>query len=162
MITQENLMRYVHYDPETGIFTRIYSVKKKCIGKRIGTKSTPWGHMACIVDGAVYLLHRLAWVYCYGSILDDIFIDHIDGNPSNNRISNLRLCDHDLNMQNRRKAKSGSKTGVMGVYWHKNHKKYRASVMLKGKTISREFDTIEEASDFYIKQKRKTHPFCTI
>lgn len=37
-------------------------------------------------------IHRLVWETYMGEIPDDMTIDHIDSNPSNNHISNLRLA----------------------------------------------------------------------
>lgn len=61
----------------------------------------------------VVLAHRLAWRIHFlewpeGSI------DHIDGNPSNNRIANLRLVSAAINMKNKSIYKK-NKSGISGV-----------------------------------------------
>ena len=48
-----------------------------------------------------YRVHRIIWLLTYGTIDPTLVIDHIDGNPLNNRISNLRLVDHKVNTRNR-------------------------------------------------------------
>lgn len=38
------------------------------------------------------LVHRLVWAYHFGKVPDGLEINHIDGNRSNNDISNLEVC----------------------------------------------------------------------
>lgn len=76
-------------------------------------------------------------------------IDHIDGNPSNNRKSNLRICTVSENGFNRGKPKNNT-SGAKGVSWNKKSQKWCARIMSNGKDyIIGLFDTIKEASDAY-------------
>ena len=59
-------------------------------------------------------VHRMIWKLFNGEIAGGMSIDHIDGNPSNNRIENLRLATHKDNMRNTKRNKS-NKSGVNGV-----------------------------------------------
>jgi len=61
-----------------------------------------------------YVIHRIIWVLLNEKIDDNLVIDHIDGNPFNNKISNLRLVDISTNQRNRRKHISNT-TGTTGV-----------------------------------------------
>lgn len=70
------------------------------------------------IGGTRYLAHRIIWVLINGSISDDLDIDHIDGNPWNNKITNLRLVDKYINQRNRKKMKN-NRTGVCGVAFHR-------------------------------------------
>lgn len=54
-------------------------------------------------------------------------IDHINGNPLDNRRENLRVCTHSQNMMNKRKHHRKS-SQYKGVYWHKGAGKWMASV----------------------------------
>ena len=111
-ISLEELQACVHYDPVTGIFTRIGSRKKQYIGKRAGTLHHS-GYRFINIHGKVYAEHRLAWLYMYGEILTEM-VDHIDGNRSNNKISNLRCATRFNNTSNAIKRKdnsSGVKSG---------------------------------------------------
>ena len=44
--------------------------------------------------------HIAKWEVLIGEVPDGFELDHIDGNPLNNRISNLRVVDHRANMLN--------------------------------------------------------------
>jgi hypothetical protein len=71
-------------------------------------------------------------------------VDHLDGNPSNNRRENLRLVSNHENQKNRAVPKN-NKTGIMGVY--KVGEKWLASIRVDGKTIHiGSYDTKKEAS----------------
>lgn len=54
-------------------------------------------------------------------------VDHINGNPLDNRRENLRVCEHGLNLLNRRANLTGRKTSrFKGVYWQKDIGRWRA------------------------------------
>lgn len=60
-----------------------------------------------------YLVHRIIWLLSHKEI-PDLFIDHIDQNPLNNNISNLRLVSQEINSRNVKKNKN-NKSGITGV-----------------------------------------------
>lgn len=64
-----------------------------------------------------YKVHRIIWMMLVGEIPKDKMIDHIDGNITNNIISNLRLVSNAVNSRNRRKSKNCGE--VMGVHYRK-------------------------------------------
>jgi hypothetical protein len=55
----------------------------------------------------------------------DEVVDHINGDPLDNRRCNLRACTHSQNMMNRDAAPSNS-SGYKGVYWHRSDRCWRA------------------------------------
>ena len=69
-----------------------------------------------------------------------IIIDHIDKNPGNNKIENLRGVSHKANMLNRNPNKG--KTLPTGICWDKRRKKYK--VMIGGINIGR-YDELSKA-----------------
>tara|TARA_R110000772_G_scaffold260829_1_gene379043 strand:- start:39 stop:542 length:504 start_codon:yes stop_codon:yes gene_type:complete len=75
-------------------------------------------------------------------------VDHIDRNPSNNALDNLRWVTHAENQQNRTLEKR-SKTGVQGVGYRTGAAHHRspwhANITLNGKQKSKSFATKEEA-----------------
>lgn len=90
------------------------------------------------------LLHRI--------LLDapkDLQVDHIDGDPKNNRRSNLRLCSCADNQKNQRRH-SNNTSGFKGVHWNKQRKRWRAEIMINRRTVHLGyFDTPEQASAAY-------------
>lgn len=61
------------------------------------------------INGQAQAMHR----YIMGAGPGDV-LDHIDGNPLNNRRENLRFCTHAQNMKNRRTHNTNA-TGYKGV-----------------------------------------------
>jgi hypothetical protein len=148
MLTQEILKSQIHYNPDTGVFTRIgfidrwgnYNHKNFTLDK-----TSKEGYIIIRIFNKAYKAHRLAYLYVYGVELeDDIEVDHIDGNRSNNRFDNLRFVTRSVNMKNK-SLYSNSSTGVIGVC--KFGHRYRARINIDGKRISLGlYDTIEEAA----------------
>lgn len=159
MITQESLLKSHYYNPITGLFYKRWKYKGL---KQTGT-SMKSGHLHCGVNGTTYLVHRLIWLYMTGSWPKED-IDHIDGNPSNNKWKNLRAGSHSDNLENLKRAKSINKsTGLLGASSNGQNGKFTAGIQVKGKRIHLgTFDTAEEAHHAYIKAKRKLHLFNTL
>ena len=125
MLTQERLKQLLDYDPVTGVFTRRESQRKDRIGKAAGAANTK-GHIQIRVDGTLYVAHRLAWLYVHGE-LPTLQLDHFDGDKTNNRISNLRLCTNKQNGENRPMHPRNT-SGFRGVSFDKQHGKFRAYI----------------------------------
>ena len=68
--------------------------------------------------GKVFQVHRIIWEMLIGPIPDKLVIDHKDGDPFNNNISNLKVKTQKLNCQNR-KMKNINTSGFTGVCWIK-------------------------------------------
>lgn len=95
------------------------------------------------VKNKAYLIHRIIWFLKYGEVSDSKIIDHIDGNPLNNKLSNLRLTTQIVNNRNHsmQKNNSSGKTGV-----HLDGKYWRVQWYENGKRKSKRFISIEDAS----------------
>lgn len=65
-------------------------------------------------NGVLQLVHRVVWELHYGEIPCKMFVDHIDGNKVNNKISNLRLVEREGNARNCSQRKDNV-SGVVGV-----------------------------------------------
>ena len=86
-------------------------------------------------------VHRLVWMLNFGAIPPGMQIDHIDRNPSNNLIENLRLVTASQNLYNRgvpRQSKSGHK------YIHTCRKTGHFIVRI-GSKVRGTYGTLEEA-----------------
>ena len=76
-------------------------------------------------------VHRLVACGFLENPNNKCFVDHIDNNPSNNALLNLRWATASENSQNKKTHKN-SKSGVKGVYFHKASKKYEARISIDG------------------------------
>lgn len=120
------------------LFNRI-GRKKAPKGREAGTFCKDIGYRKVHFDGQIYYTHRLIWKLLYGE--DPLEIDHINGNRSDNRITNLRSVSRLENMRNA-KRRSSNASGVTGVFWLKDRSKWRAYISKK--TLG-EFNKFEDA-----------------
>ena len=92
-----------------------------------------------------YYAHRLIWELFNGPIPDNFIVDHINRNPSDNRIENLRLLNQNQNLLNV-KARSHNKSGYLGISWDKSYNCWVAALSYKKKRVFRKyFKDIEQA-----------------
>jgi len=162
-ITQNRLRELLHYDPLTGVFTRLVKTAA-CVnvGDIAGSKETE-GYLRIFIDGRSYKAHVLAWLYMHG-VWPDKLIDHKDTIRHHNWLTNLRPATRSENGQNMRKATARSKTGLLGVSWDKKMKQYRADIMIGKKQVRLGFFGQDEtaASNAYLAAKLAHHPFQTL
>jgi hypothetical protein len=104
-ISQEYLKSVLDYNKDTGEFTWIISKSGVC-GKNPVAGGLCHGYIRIRINGKKYFAHRLAWLYVYGSWPKNQ-LDHINGNRSDNRISNLRNVTNRENQQNQYKHRNG-------------------------------------------------------
>ena len=94
-----------------------------------------------------------------GALLPGMQVDHINGNPLDNRRCNLRVVDQRNNMANWHSIFSN--TGYRGVHRRKRGKKFRARVRLaNGDTMQRWFNTAKEAAQWWDEQATKVWGAC--
>jgi len=93
------------YDPETGELTGPSGKVLRAIDGA--------GYLIVGIGGRTYRQHRIIWLMCHGAWPKNE-IDHINRNPSDNRIGNLRDVPHLLNMQNR--GAEAARSGYPFIY----------------------------------------------
>ena len=133
-LTQARLKELLKYNQETGI----------CVWKQDrggtarygsiagGIKKTGYYYIG--IDGKEYLLHRLAWLFVHGFCSEND-LDHINRNPLDNRIENLREVTAQCNMRNTGNPIINT-SGVKGVSWIKDRNKWYVNIAINQKTIN--------------------------
>lgn len=173
----DELRQLLSYDPETGDLTwkrrpasmfednRCFTAEDMC--RRWNSRFAGKPALASI-DGNGYRFglvlwnrvaaHRAAWAIFHGKWPDDC-IDHINGVPSDNRISNLRDATYSQNQHNRA-IHPHNKAGFPGVSFDRNRNKWQAKIRVNWKQIHLgRYDTPEAAAEAYRSAKRRLHPF---
>jgi len=150
----EILRELLRYEPETGkLFWRQRNEKWfKPTPYMDGTRSAGWakrnwntkfadkeafthidrkGYRKGAVLSVNCCAHRIAWSIFHGEDAPE-FIDHINGNASDNRIENLRAATCQDNARNA-KLYSSNKSGTPGVMWEDSHKAWAVKINIAGK-----------------------------
>lgn len=142
----EILQKRLRYDPDTGVFTCLITSNPKYQFVRSG------GYLCMEFEDRGrkrrVLSHRAAWAMTFGYWPK--ILDHKDGDPKNNRLSNLREATHTQNCHNSGKRGSNTTSKYKGVDFCKSRsgtKRYKVRVGANGKryTIGW-FRTEEEAA----------------
>jgi HNH endonuclease len=151
VIAADRLRELLDYDQETGLFTwRLCTSNRIRVGQVAGCLRKD-GRLTIRVDGELALAHRLAWLHVYGEWPFQV-IDHVNGDPLDNRISNLRDVSQLVNTLNLHKVRPDNKSGSIGVSRLPNGRwlaqlgrnKWRAS-----------YDSFEDAVSAYALKKQE-------
>jgi hypothetical protein len=153
IITQEYLREIFDYKDGN-----LYWKKPKrsdLLGKIAGGIDPTTKYFNVKIDNKKYKNHRLIFLYHYGFLPK--CLDHIDGNPQNNCIENLRKATYLQNSYNT-KLPSTNKSGVKGVCWDKIRKKWVARVSFQYKEhFIGHFDKLDKAKVAIIEARNKLH-----
>src|SRR6476469_6916709 len=154
MLTQEQLMAVLECDPETGRFfwraARPNGGRIKA-GDEAGSLSRRYNAHRWVIGVSEkrYLRSRLAWLWMTGAWPEQL-IDHRDGDPTNDRWTNLRLATRTQNNGNRKKQKSNCKSSLKGVEVLP-YGRFRARILQHGKVFHLGvFSTEEQAHAAYM------------
>jgi hypothetical protein len=157
-----NYSSFINYDPLTGVFVWAAS-RPGCSAGKVAGSINREGYRVIKVQRKPLLAHRLAWLMVTGEWPASA-LDHKNGCRDDNRIDNLREADHSVNMQNKRRAmKNNKSSGLLGVTWNKQHKRWQSKLMVNKKSHHVGlFDCPEKAHAAYLEKKRQLHAGCTI
>lgn len=129
-----------------------------CGGQKAGTVAGAkhsQGYVQVGVDGVNTYAHKIVFAMVNG-FWPELDIDHIDGNRSNNRPSNLRLATRRENLTNMRNGRP-NKTGYRGVCRHINGL-FNARMKIGAKVMSLGYyKTSREAAEVYVLESLEHH-----
>lgn len=129
----------IHYNPETGwLYWKIRDSNRRGdgafntrhAGRRAFTADSGHGYCVGNILNRKCYAHHIAFVIETGEWPDGE-VDHIDGNRSNNRFSNLRVVSHGVNAKNSA-LRSHNTSGAHGVDFHRQTGKWRARIAVDG------------------------------
>lgn len=134
---------FIRYDPETGKMYWKHRTEETTPDERVrkSFNSRLAGAELRTVDGKGYLhfnlnkkfyrVHRVAWFLTYG-VWPEV-VDHINGDKTDNRISNLRSVTLQKNNMNQRMNRRNT-SGVTGVYLNRRSGCWCAQMKFNGVT----------------------------
>lgn len=162
-MTPDYLRSIIDYDSNSGEMRWKIKRTHSFIGQKVGIIRKYDGYLQTRIDRKMYLVHRLVWFYVYGR-WPRKFVDHKNRNPIDNRINNLRECNHSQNGFNR-PAQSNNKLGLKGVhkvFWSGGVVKYKAQVYITKNNIKQTiylgcFNSPKIAHRAYKKKARELH-----
>lgn len=159
-ITHKRLTELLRYDATTGdFFWKVSTNPRAPVGALAGKASLAGPgerkYRTIGIDGERHRAHRLVWFY-FRKRWPKKVLDHINGNSLDNRIENLRDVTQQQNAQNMHRAMRNSKSGVLGVDWVAEKRKWRAQIRRNGKKeCIGYFDSVEAAGAAYQQAKKE-------
>jgi hypothetical protein len=158
-LTHDRVRELLAYDPETGILTwrarTTPAAFKVRVGAEAGTLHRTGRYRQIQIHGRIYKAHRLGWFHYHGA-WPIMAIDHINGNPSDNRLCNLRLATTSQNIANSRRRKHPHR--LKGAFFDKKSRKWRSEVTKDYKKVwVGSFDTEIEAHEAYVRAAKQIH-----
>src|SRR5574343_108333 len=109
----------------------MHEVGENCISK------DHYGYWIVSLNNKQYKSHIIVWKISNGAIPDGLFIDHIDGDRSNNDIDNLRVVSRSTNNRNSSK-RSHNTTGYTGITIYRGC--YKSKVTFNKKEYTKYFN----------------------
>lgn len=132
MLTQAEVKRLFNYH-DGKLFWRTKTARKIVVGAEAGTFRRTDKYRQIMLAGTIYRTHRLVFLYHHGFMPE--LIDHIDRDPTNNKIENLREASRSENSCNS-KIRCDNTSGVKGVVWDKSKRKWAARLYVGNKCVN--------------------------
>jgi hypothetical protein len=150
-----DLKEYFEYNPTTGNLIWKKNWYQSKVGK-IVNKIGKNGYIFLDFKTHRMYAHRVVFALFYDN-WPDSHVDHINGIKHDNRISNLRLASPSQNLHNM-KSHPRNTSGVKGVYWNKQKKKWQAQIRANGKVRNLgRFNDIKDAESVVRKFREELH-----
>jgi hypothetical protein len=144
MVSQARLKELFIYGSK-GELIRIKTVTKNAQAGSVAGSLSENKYRKVAVDGQVYYLHRLIWIYFNKKIDTDKEIDHINQNKHDNKIENLRMVPRFVNVHNR-PITNRNTSGYKGVHYNKKQNSWYACIKINKKVFHLGvFKTIKDA-----------------
>lgn len=170
--SQDMLRQLLLYNPETGklfwlprspelfVTRRAYGIwNARYPGTEAFTATCEYGYKIGAIYDRTMKAHRVIWCIVTGE-WPAHEVDHINGDRSDNRFRNLRAVSRQENRLNV-KERIDNTSGRTGVHFHKNSKKWYATIKVAGKSRHLGvYATFEEASQARAKAEKDAgfHP----
>jgi len=111
-----------------------YQFNNRCkLGNQAGSYDPVSKRSIIQINGKNYKCSRVVYYLATKTDPGEYEVDHIDQDPSNNGINNLRLSTRQQNARNI-KLKSSNTTGFKGVSWHKARSLFRCTINLNNES----------------------------
>ena len=125
MITKDLVNNLFEYK-DGELYWKVATGSRAVVGKMAGSLNHD-GYKRIKINNKLYSTHRLIFLMFNGYLPE--CVDHIDGNPSNNIIENLRQATKAQNCLNS-KLLNRNKSGIKGVSWNKQKKAWVVQLMV--------------------------------
>jgi len=126
------------------------------VGTKVGSDNNN-GYLETSLLNRRLLVHRVVYELHNGDIPAGLYVDHINGDRSDNRVDNLRLADTYGNASNA-KTPRNNKSGYKGVCFDNRRAKWRAHITHHKKHIFLGyFDCPQEAHNAYLSAAEVHH-----
>ena len=146
-ISQGEVRRLFDYREDGVLINRLTRSPRAVKGFVAGGPNKSNGYYRVLINRKTFQLSRLIWIWHYGDIPHQMEIDHIDRNPANNKIENLRPVTKRQNEYNKPRQGCNYENG-----------KWRASIYDHGKNVYLGlYKTKEEAQQAYFEYAAKLH-----
>lgn len=139
--TREEVLELFYVDPTSASGLRwVVNYRDKKHGDEVGylapSANKRYGSIwhVCF-NGRPHLVARIVWTIVNGTIPAGLVIDHINGNPRDNRIENLQAVTHAVNTRARTKKSIRNSSGFTGVGWSNQRNMWRARIFRNWKEI---------------------------
>ena len=126
----QNLLLSMFTYQNGNLYRKISNSNRVKVGEQVGWLDGK-GYLSVSIGSCSLKLHRAIFLMHHGFLPK--YIDHIDGNPLNNKIENLREANRQQNMYNSKLRKNNT-SGIKNVFWIKNLNKWHVKFIVNGKS----------------------------